>query len=532
MKVFTYNFLKSKNGIKIREKYLQKNFPDEYKQVKDFINKYTLNKISFQESLFLFLHNQTEPNKCKTCNSEPVHFESFNCGYLDFCSQKCSANNDDIRLKKQQTLKEKYGSETTFTSPQIKEKINKTIIEKYGVSNVFQSAEIKEKSKTTLLKKYGVKNISQTPENRKKAKDKIQEIKRNYSKVREQFEIKYSDIKFINHIGNNLTYYCGCNEQNICEMERNLFRFRYLNKINICTKCAPISNAISQAENEILEYVKSITGNNVISKDKDTIAPLELDIYVPELNIAIEYNGLYWHREEKVGKKYHITKTKMCEDKNIQLIHIFEDEWLEKKEIVKSILNNNIGKKLKKIYARKCNIINLNKSEAFDFYEKNHILGGYYCDVNYGLELDGELYAVIGFGKQRKIMNKKNLQNKYELIRYCNKLNTSVVGGGSKLFSHFVKTVLPTEIVTYANRRYFNGNFYKHLGFSFVGETRPNYFYLSTKNTQKREHRFKYRKDILVKKGENPEQSESQIMAKNGYYKIYDCGNFKFIWKN
>ena len=342
---FTYNFLKSKNGAKVQEKFLQKKFPTEYTQIKDFINKYALNKISFQESLFLFLHGQTEPNKCKTCKEQYVHFESFNYGYLEYCSKKCSANNENVALKKQKTLEKKYGSKHTFTSPQIKEKINNTILKKYGVSNVFQSNEIKEKSKITLLQKHNVEYISQTPENRIKAKNRIQKIQKNYGKIRDKFKTKYSDIDFINHIGNNLTYRCGCEEQNVCEMERSLFRFRYLNNINVCTKCVPISNSISQAEHEILEYVKSITNNTVISKNKSAIAPFELDIYIPELNIAIEYNGLYWHREEKVGKRYHITKTKMCEDNNIQLIHIFEDEWLQKKEIVKSILYNNIAKK-------------------------------------------------------------------------------------------------------------------------------------------------------------------------------------------
>jgi hypothetical protein len=132
------------------------------------------------------------------------------------------------------------------------------------------------------------------------------------------------------------------------------------------------------------------------------------------------------------------------------------------------------------------------------------------------------------FGSLRKNMGRKSIDGHYELLRFCNKLYTSVVGGADKLLKYFIKTYNPKEITSYADRRWSQGDLYEKLGFEFIHNSKTNYFYI---NKGKREHRFKYRKDILVKEGFDKNKTEREIMKERGFNRIYDCGNKKYVLK-
>jgi len=285
-----------------------------------------------------------------------------------------------------------------------------------------------------------------------------------------------------------------------------------------CYKCG---NNLSKNEINILNYIKGL-GFNPIHKDRRLLKNKEIDILIPELKIAIEYNGLYWHSEEYLDIEYHLTKTELCESLGYKLIHVFEDEWLFKQEIVKSRLNNVLGIS-NKIPARKCIIKSVDNKTKKEFLEKNHIQGSSKSKVDIGLFFDDELVSIMTFGK-RPVLSK----HEWELIRFCNKLNVSVVGGASKLFKHFIKNYKPNEIVSYADRRWSEGNLYKKLNFSHIHNTKPNYFYVINK---KRENRFKYQKHKLIKDGYDENMSEHEIMLSRGIYRVYDSGNMKFIYK-
>ena len=207
-------------------------------------------------------------------------------------------------------------------------------------------------------------------------------------------------------------------------------------------------------------------------------------------------------------------------DKGIQLVHIFEDEWIYKKDIVKSRILNLLGKS-DRIYARKCEIRNVSPSTARSFLDDNHIQGFCSSAYRYGLYYNGELVSLMTFGNKRKNLGSKSINGHYELLRFCNKLNTTVIGGASRLFKHFIKEVKPIEIVSYADRRWSNGNLYEKLGFTLTHKSQPSYFYVIN---DKRENRFKYRKDALVKEGYDKDKTEHQIMLERGIYRIYDCG--------
>jgi hypothetical protein len=288
-----------------------------------------------------------------------------------------------------------------------------------------------------------------------------------------------------------------------------------------CPKCGVKYN---QMEDELKEYVKSLD----IEYDENTkkiIPPLELDIYIPSYSIAIELNGLYWHSEIYKDNKYHLYKTNECEAKNIKLIHVFEDEWLFKKDIVKSRIKNILGHTTNKIYARKTIIKEVSSKDSKDFLISNHIQGNVNSSIRLGLYLDDKLMSLMTFGNLRKSMGENSKSGCYELFRFCNKIDTTVIGGADKLLKYFIKNYQPIKIVSYADRRWSQGDLYEKLGFKFIHNSEPSYYYIINNN---REYRFKYRKDVLVKEGYDKNKSEHQIMLDRKIYRIYDSGSKRY----
>jgi hypothetical protein len=225
-------------------------------------------------------------------------------------------------------------------------------------------------------------------------------------------------------------------------------------------------------------------------------------------------------------KNYHLNKTVECEKKGIQLIHIFEDEWLYKQDIVKSRVKNILGLTENRIYARKCVIKEVSSKESKEFLNKNHIQGSINnSNVRIGLYYNNELVSLMTFGSLRKSMGSVSVDGSYELYRFCNKLDSSVIGGADKLLKYFIKVYQPNKVISYADRRWSQGDLYEKLGFKFIANSKPNYFYVLN---HKREGRFNYRKDILIKEGFDKDKSEHQIMLGREIYRIYDCGAKKY----
>lgn len=270
---------------------------------------------------------------------------------------------------------------------------------------------------------------------------------------------------------------------------------------------------ISIPELEIRElFPKDATFN-----DRSILEGKELDIVYK--NLAIEYNGLFWHSEARVGKYYHLEKTEKAFQKGYKLIHIFENEWLYKRSIVESRINNLLNRSTK-LYARKCNILT---DIPKDFLELNHIQGNAAASVRLGLEYNNEVVAVMTFSKSR--FSKKY---EWELVRFCNKLNIIVVGGASKLLKYFERTYNPKSIVTYADRRWSGGELYETLGFEFSHASEPNYWYF--KKNPILESRIKYQKHKLKDILEDFDSTLTEVenMYNNGYNRIFDCGNLVF----
>jgi len=299
--------------------------------------------------------------------------------------------------------------------------------------------------------------------------------------------------------------------------------FNHINEHG-CPKCV---RQISKWEQEVYDFIISL-GVDAEHSNREILDGREIDIYLPEEHIGIECDGLRWHNETHKPKNYHLEKTNACKDKGVRLIHIFEDEWVHNSEIWKSMLRNMFGKIENRIYARNCEVREVNAREKRRFLKHNHIQGNAQSTFNYGLFHNGELVSLMTFGNPRINMGGKKKEGSYELVRFCNKINTNVIGGAGKLFSHFVKEHNPSEIVSYSDKRWATGKLYEILGFENTHDSRPNYFYVDNLT---RENRFKYRKSELVKEGYDKNKTEHEIMLERGIFRIYDCGTKVWKWK-
>ena len=444
---------------------------------------------------------------------------------------------DDFRKKSKEKNQEKYGTDYASQSDTIKEKIKQTNLTKFGVEYPSQTNEIKEKIKQTNLTKYGVEYTPQSDIVKEKMKNSNlnkygseyysqSKIFKSIIKNRKIPHLKEKfDINVINIENNIIEYHCDkCGKNS--KSDYQLLYNRMVYKTVLCENCNPINSAISGEENQLLNFIKNNYSGNTLSNIRNVISPYELDIYLPDFKLAFEYNGLFWHNEFYTENNYHLNKTEQCEKQGIHLIHIYEDDWLYKTDIVKSRILNLLGITPIKIYARKCEIKEINDNKLLrEFLETNHMQGFVGSQIKLGLFYNDELVSLMTFGKQRKSMGIKNKINSYEMLRFCNKLNTSVIGGADRLFKYFINTYKPVEVVSYADRSWSRGDLYYKLRFDYISKTPPNYYYIVDGI---RKYRFNFRKDLLIKEGFDVNKTEHQIMLERGIYRIYDSGSLKF----
>ena len=287
----------------------------------------------------------------------------------------------------------------------------------------------------------------------------------------------------------------------------------------ICRECIPKIAGYSLQEKEVLNYIKTLYKGEILENDRSL--GIELDIFIPELNVAIEYNGLWWHSARIKAKKYHLNKTEICEKNNIQLIHIFANEWLFKEDIVKSILKAKLGFSDKRVYARKCKIKEVPSKVSNKFLNDNHIQGKDNAPFRYGLYFNEEIIQIFTLKRSHRSKEKY-----LELKRSASKLGYSVVGGFSKLLKH-AKKIHNEDIITFADRRYSNkNNVYSKVG-EFIGIVPINHYWVNGLELKSREVYQKHKlKDILKVFDETKTAIEN--CHDNDIWEIYDCGNFKY----
>ena len=295
-----------------------------------------------------------------------------------------------------------------------------------------------------------------------------------------------------------------------------------------CPKCG---NHLSKAEDAISDFMSQYIDTTEIEKRNHTILNgKELDIYFPKYKLAIEYNGLRWHSEEfNKDRNYHLRKLEECEKQDITLIQIFEDEYLYHKNIVLNKIKHILGfSDGIKIGARKCTVTEISNNVAKEFLDKYHIQGYIKSTVYIGCFYNNNLIGVMTF-----IHDNKN-NNKWNLARFATNYEYICQGVGGKLFKYFINKYNPSEIKTFLDRRWehnVDNNLYVKLGFTLDSIERPDYRY--TKGHGERLHKFGFRKQLLHKKYNLPlTMTENEMTKELGYYKIWDCGLIKYIWRN
>jgi hypothetical protein len=341
--------------------------------------------------------------------------------------------------------------------------------------------------------------------------------------------IKQQNFSIINDCSNHgeSEYVLQCNA---CKetMTRKLTNARY--KDLICHNCAGINPNKSKAELQIAEFLQS-HGIECQRNCRDVLQGKEIDVYIADKKLGIEYHGLLWHSfgttypnnaaSEDANKHKHLHKKNLCNAQGIQLLQIFENEWINKKSIVKSIILSKLGTYNNRIYARKCDVVLLNSQDKKQFLNSNHIQGNDNSQIALGLVYNNEIVAAMTFGS-RQITKLK----KYEMLRFCSKMHTQVIGGASKLLQYFLKKYDAECITTYADLRYCNDtNFYESIGFKCIKQTPPSYWYTDSNVVL---HRANFQKHKLIKQGYSSSQTEKQIMLERKWRRIWDCGHLVF----
>lgn len=295
-------------------------------------------------------------------------------------------------------------------------------------------------------------------------------------------------------------------------------------------------------EKEVLEYVKCVYTGKIIENDKTILPKYEIDIHIPDLKLLIECNGIYWHRtvyKEEGGKfictddcklpNYHYNKSKCAYENGYRLIHIWEDQWKDERlrPILEAILRSALGVDVynEKIYARNCELKEIDAKVYRDFCNRYHTQLSRPAEIKLGLFYKNELVQVASFSKF-KVSNRANKDKTtgdydWEFIRGCEAFNHArVIGGVSKLFSYFVKTYNPKNVLCYSDFNFFNGKGYTKSGFELKGFTGSDKFYIDIESMKRIPRRSTKYREYMKK------------VVEGKYYCCYGAGSLKFLWTN
>jgi G:T-mismatch repair DNA endonuclease (very short patch repair protein) len=303
-----------------------------------------------------------------------------------------------------------------------------------------------------------------------------------------------------------------------------------------CPRCV----TKSAPEDAIAAFLSTFT--TVVQRDRTLIAPKELDIYLPEHKLAVEFCGMYWHshgdaEDERKNKLRHAEKHRLCAERGVRLLTIYETEWAAREATVKRMLRNAIGKSKGRLMARKCDVRMVDRAEAAEFYERYHPQGGAGYGDHYGLFWKGKLVACMrfNFGSNDRGVGAKN--RVWTLSRYATRL--PVAGAASRLFKAFVAGKNPPEVKSFSDNRLFSGAMYGQLGFTLEADVVPDYQVWSQKAGLRPKSHYQRRAlpRRLVEHGstdvfdpETDPRTEAQVTYAMGARRIYDCGKKRWTW--
>jgi hypothetical protein len=482
--------------------------------------------------------------------------------------------NEEIKQKSKNTLLEKYGKDNSGKVTDFREKASQTYFKKTGHLHPFKTPqamksmldtyknnkeEIVEKIKTSHIQSHG-DWYARTIEGKKTIKAAVQKafgtdnpmqseiVKKrleqtNFEKYgghpmrSVEIKKKFQQTNFEKYGGHPNSAHYTENARNILSDKilftemmsktsaRRAAEILGVDYTTIFKRCKLYEVDLSQSstyETEIAAFLTDL-GVEFIRNDRTIIAPNELDFIIPSHNLAIEFNGLYYHCDSPRGVDhgYHLKKYQKCADLGLRLVMINEDEWLDRPHLIEEKLKNLLGKGSRGLGARRHKIQQIKTDLAKRFCDKHHIQSGTGSQIAYGSYLDGILTGVICIGKQRTTQ-------RWELKRFCTD-GKSYAGLFSKLFKTYLRDHNPNEVITFADLRYSAGNLYEKSGFCKKGIIPPDYCYVKGFKTF---NKSSFQKNAIKRKFniEVSEKTEAELMKELGYYRMWDCGKIKYSW--
>lgn len=551
-----------RSGRMSKEKIVSQNYPSQYNYVVEWADARSLSDLPFGERLYMCLSGLDCRPSCLNCGGD-VAFVSMSRGYRQYCGVKCISSSDKVKQKKAETTTNRWGTPSPAKNDEVRRKMIATNIERYGGNSPMCDQGVRQKSKSTILENYGVDNpakskdiVGRRVESFKSGtyRDSFAETsirrygvrhpwmsssvhgktvesgkeKRNERSRRivEDRLLRYPGYSLVSLDVSTNSLVLVCAKGHTFSTSRFTFDDRCAVGNDICTVCKPVNSGTPGLETQFKDFLSGL-GVDFESNTRKLIPPHEIDAYVPSKGIAFEFNGLYWHSSANKAPDYHAQKWMACEDAGVRLFTVWEDDWLYRPHIVKSNVRHALGLTRGRIYARSCDVVELDARESSSFLVHNHLQGDCRSPVRLALSHRGTIVSVMTFSRQRlAVSSGRTDSTRWELTRFCNLVDTVVVGAASRLLAHFERTRKPIAIDTFSDNSSFAGGLYETLGFKFSHVSRPGYWYLVGGI---RQHRFAWRKSVLVKRGADPAKTEEQIMSEMGHPRIYNAGNRKWV---
>ena len=496
----------NKISNKSRESFIKEHYYSAYSEIIIFHNQYFKKDFEFKQKLYNYINNINTTPKCVVCKNN-VNWNNKKGFYHTHCSKRCINLDINVKNKIINTNINNYGVNCVFKNEEIKEKIKNKINLLYGVDNIsqsdymknmcfIQSPATKEKIKITLESKYNIKHPFEYKEFvNKSISTRIQKT------IKLAKELLGNNIEITNNGNYEYLIKNQCIEHNEYIIKKKLFHDRvFLSKNqNPCIVCNPVNQNTSIKESEVREYVEKELNLNTIKLRKNR---QEIDIYIPEFKLGIEFNGLYWHSDIYKNKNYHYDKTKFYEINNIKLLHVFEDDWIRKKDIVKDMIKRNLKQSEINIDINLCIIKEIDEKEALNFHDHNNIMNINKSKINIGICFNNEIVSLLSFNKHHN--------QKFNIVAFTQKNNINVQDDYRSIIDYFVKTYNPKVIIHNVDNAYENKDFANFYGFSNIKQIKPQYKYCE--------------KGTIMRLEKSPNHKINKE-----YYKIYDCGKTQYI---
>jgi len=517
-----------------------KHMKTEIEEATSFIDDAGIEVKKMSQRLFCLYDNIRTPPKCDVCGGYNVYSPKRKyennpySGWTLYCSKECayrserrmenfkksmadahgvefSAQSKDLLKKKEDTMLARYGVRHAIQSEDLKEKIETTMIDRYGCKYSYESPEITDKIKTTMIERYGFEHALQNEEIKEKAR-----LSEQKKALGDKFYI-LSDKEKMCSLFKEADRNCKILASKIGVSVFSIYKWLSYHEI-------PTTGAqSSKGELEVCEFLDSL-GVSYERTNKDILGGKHLDIFIREKNLAIEFNGLYFHSTKFKNRGYHKEKTMKCLKQDINLIHIWSDQWDDeiKREIIKNKIRIELGLyEGKRVYARNTTVRETTHKATKDLLNINHIQGSATGSLYLGC-YDNNSDNIVGCMIFRKRQN-----GVWELVRFCT--DRLVVGCFSKMLKFFMRTNEWCEIISYADMSISRGGVYEKNGFDKIKITQPSMFY--TKDGIRYGRGMFMKKKLKYLPNYSDTKTEKQIMEENGFLQVFDSGLIKYSLK-